>query len=79
MACEILGNVLALSVRMSKWFLTYSRAVLSSAIAVGVCVLNANSHRVAEADRAAYLMRAQLSCDDCSFSHIELHAVRVDP
>ena len=68
MACKVLGNVLPLSVRMGSQFLGNFCTVLSSEIAVGICIVDADGDGVAEADRTADLMRANLSYDDRAFS-----------
>jgi len=70
MACKILGNVLPLSVRMGRWFLGDTCAVLSSAVAVSICIVNADCDRVGEANRTANLMRAKFSYDDRALSNV---------
>ena len=61
MAGKILGNILPLSLSMGEWFLSNSCAVFPGVSAMGICVVDADSNRVAGADRTADLMRTKLS------------------
>lgn len=58
MTCKILSYVLPLSVRMGGWFLCDFCAMLSRKIEVGIRVVDADSNRVAETNRAPDFKRA---------------------
>jgi len=76
---KILSNILRLSLRMGAWFLNNSSAVLPGASAVGICIVDADGDRVAEANSTDGLMGTKLSDDDRAFSYVELNTMRVNP